>query len=231
MGASNSVISVVKKKLRQKIAEYANSQAPPHLFAKHIAAAALWFGGGVKRPLLIPETSGTVGYDLLRQLSRIYGYPEIYQASSMGRTVDKQSDSLGFSSSRPKKLALLGNLRRQYAIGKFINPSTESLDEAGDYIIADSGAVEPASLSEESESAKATHGDRVIADALALWPGSEHEAAPDKPREMNSLDGIENAPYSSQGYRMFHKLYQRDQTGKNIRDVKMGGKLNMKEYI
>ena len=231
MGASNSVISVVKKKTRHKIAEYASAQRPPHAFAKDVAAAALWFGAGVYRPLLVPEANGTAGFDFMRQVSKIYSYPEIYRATTMGRAVDKQTDSLGFSSSRIKKAALLGNLRREYAVGKFINPSEIAVTEAGDYIVADSGAIEPAYLSEESESVKAAHGDRVIADALALWPGSEQEVQPDAPREYNSLAGIEEAPYGSQGYRMHNKSYVRDQKDKNIREVRMGQRFNIKSYL
>jgi len=231
MGASNSVISVINKRTRHKIAEFADSRTPPHSFAKQIAAAALWFGSGSTRPLVVPEANGNPGFDLLRQLSRIYSYPEIYRATTTNRDIDKVTANLGWSSSRSKKALMLGNLRREYAVGRFVNPSVKAIEEATDYIVAETGSIEPSSLTEESESAKSAHGDRVIADALALWPGSEHEIEEPKPQVKNSLDGIENAPPGSPGYRIRTGGYLNPPKDRTVRDLRLGDKFKVTDFI
>lgn len=196
-----------------------------------MAAAAIWLGSGAVRPLCVPETNGTVGVDFMRQFSHIYGYPEIYRRKTIGRSIEKQNSNLGFHSSRPNKAALLGNLRREYSVGRFLNHSEMAIREAMDYIVAENGAIEPAFLSEESENVKAGHGDRVIADALALWPGSENELPEEKVKPTHTLDGIENSPWGSQGQRIRDKAYTRFQTGKRIADVKMGDKIRLSDYV
>jgi len=62
----------------------------------------------------------------------------------------------------------MGILRRAYAHGGLINHSKEALDEALTYIYYQDGGLGPAEFIKESESARLTHGDRVIADALML---------------------------------------------------------------
>jgi hypothetical protein len=230
MGASNSVISVLNKRLRHKIGEYAHSRKAPYQFARDIVAAALWFGSGAMRPLLVPEVNGIAGFDLMRQLT-IYGYPEIYRSKTVGLVTNKDTKSLGFSSSRPKKQLLLGNLRTEYARGKYVNPSEMAIIEAGDYITTEAGAIEPATLSEENENVKAAHGDRVIADALSLWPGSEHLSSDPRPMEVNPMEHLDDAPWGSIGQRIRDKVYLHQQRGKNIADVRMGQRINVKQYL
>ncbi|KKL13180.1 hypothetical protein LCGC14_2528330, partial [marine sediment metagenome] len=53
------------------------------------------------------------------------------------------------------------------AHGTFINPSPMALNEAETYIYY-AGGIDPACLIEESASARKTHGDRVMADALCF---------------------------------------------------------------
>ena len=70
------------------------------------------------------------------------------------------------NSSTDKKAELLSEYRRALDHGTFINPSQMALNEAETYVYFAGGQIGPASLQEESASAKKTHGDRVIADAL-----------------------------------------------------------------
>ena len=60
----------------------------------------------------------------------------------------------------------MGDYRRALDHGTFINPSAIALNEAETYVYMPGGQIGPASLQEESASARKTHGDRVIADAL-----------------------------------------------------------------
>jgi hypothetical protein len=87
---------------------------------------------------------------------------------------------------------VLGLYRQAIAHGEFINPSELAVTEAMTYIYYEGGGIGPACLSNEHTNARATHGDRVIADALALY-GSKNV---DKPRQTKPT-----APYRSAAYR------------------------------
>lgn len=62
---------------------------------------------------------------------------------------------------------MLQQYSRLLAHGGFINHSEQAINEAATYITYENGGLGPAFLMEESKDAKATHGDRVIADGLS----------------------------------------------------------------
>lgn len=168
-GASNSVVSVVCVETREKIAEFADANTPPYDLARIVAAAATWFGGARAggRPLVVWEANGP-GWDFGRQFVRTFQYPNFYVDKASGTVREKTGKRYGWHSSREKKEQLMGLLRRAYAHGGIINHSDPALDEALSYVYYDDGGLGPAEFVKESESARMTHGDRVIADALAL---------------------------------------------------------------
>lgn len=226
-GASNSVCSVLAKIKRDKIAEFADANCPPHSFAKLVAAACIYFsGGGGSRPLVIPEVNGIPGVDFMRQFSTIYRYQNIYK--------EKTNGPIGFHSSRPKKATLLGNLRRAYAVGNYTNPSALSLDEAISYIIYPSGTIGPAFLMRESADASMTHGDRCIADALSLWPGNEIKAMEEQAKSVKIGDSFDpkKAPNGSAGWRYFNRdklsLHSKP---KRLEDIKVGEKWDIRDFV
>jgi hypothetical protein len=168
-GASNSVISVICAETREKIAEFADATVPPYELAFQAVAAALWFGGSRRggRPLMIWEANGP-GWDFGRVVVKTLQYPFYYTDKASGTVSENVGKRYGWHSNREKKEQLLGLLRRSYAHGAILNHSDLALDEALGYVYYDEGGIGPADLTKESESAKLTHGDRVIADALAL---------------------------------------------------------------
>jgi hypothetical protein len=168
-GASNSVVSVLCAETREKVAEFADATVPPYELARMVAAACLWFGGSRRggHPLCIWEANGP-GWDFGRVFVRTIGYPNYYVDKSSGAVTEKTGKRYGWHSTREKKEQLLGLLRRSYAHGSFLNHSGKALDEALSYVYYDEGGIGPAELTKESESARLTHGDRVIADALCL---------------------------------------------------------------
>ena len=167
MGASNSVISILCNETREKIAEFACAATPPYELARIACAACLW-AGGASRALLIWENNGDPGFDFGNMVVRTYEYPNIYFDRQAGTVAQKQGKRFGWRSNREKKAEGLGILRRAYAHGGIINHSVAALQEALTYVHYDSGGIGPSELLEESESARATHGDRVIADMLCL---------------------------------------------------------------
>lgn len=194
-GASNSVVSIYCKDTCEKIGEWADANTPPYDFARIVCALALWVGGAGNggRPLIVWEANGP-GWDFGRELVKKYQYPFFYVDKASGTTDEKKGKRYGWHSSTEKKEIMLGNYRRALAHGGFLNPSIEALNEAMMYIRLPDGGIGPAGLTEENASARKTHGDRVIADGLALWGCGDVP----KPRKA---DGPK-APHKSIGGRM-----------------------------
>jgi len=169
MGASNSIISVGCVQTRKKVAEWASANFAPHDFAYIVAASAIWFGGVQRgqRPLVIHEANGDPGIFFGRTLIRDLHYPRCYlDRSTADKIVEGKPTHYGWHSSTDKKAELLGDYRRALAHATFVNPSEMSIREAESYVYLPAGVIGPACLREESASARKTHGDRVIGDAL-----------------------------------------------------------------
>ena len=197
-GASNSTMSIMCNETREKIAEYADANTPPYELAKLACAAALWCGGR-SRPLMIWENNGDPGFDFGRQMVHVYQYPNVYFDRVVGTISEKRGKRYGWRSTPEKKATGLGILRRAYARGAFINHSEEALNETLTYVHYDGGGIGPAALVEESESARKTHGDRVIADMLCVVSISE------MPKNRRPVGTV---PKRSIGYRL--KQFQRN---------------------
>lgn len=174
-GASNSVISIKCNETGEKVGEWTDANTPSYEFARVVAAVCIWVGGAKPRnlPFLIWEANGDPGIDFGRLMVKDFAYPCYYVDESVGKVSDKKGKSYGLHSSREKKEALLGQYRRAIAHGGIINHSIPALKEAELYIFYDGGGIGPAVLTEESISARSTHGDRVIADALTCWVSKE----------------------------------------------------------
>lgn len=171
MGASNSVISVACVQTRRKVAEWASANFAPHDFALIAAASGIWFGGSQRgrRPLMIWEANGDPGIYFGKMLVRELQYPRYYlDRHVINKIGTLRPKKYGWHSSTDKKAELLSEYRRALAHGTFINPSLIALNEAEMYVYFAGGQIGPASLQMENASARKTHGDRVIADALAL---------------------------------------------------------------
>ena len=95
---------------------------------------------------------------------------------------------------------------RVMAHGGYINHSEFALDEAFYYIHYTGGGIGPATLVQESLSAKKTHGDCVIADALTLEEGKV-TLLPTKAKDILP-------PPGSCGYRMRKVLNKRKNKNK-----------------
>lgn len=170
MGASNSVVSVGCVQTRMKVAEFANANFAPYDFAIHVAAAAIWFGGSQRghRPFIIWESNGDPGIDFGKMLVKKLQYPSFYRDRHVVNKVGvKRAVKYGWHSDPDKKADLLSDYRRALAHGTFVNPSAQALVEAETYVYFAGGQIGPACLMMENASAIKTHGDRVIADALA----------------------------------------------------------------
>jgi len=168
-GASNSALTVKCDQTQEKVAAWADANTPPYEFARIVTAICVWVGGKGALPLLIWENNGDPGFDFGRQVVRVYQYPRVYFDRVIGTVSEKAGKRYGWRSSPEKKATALGLLRRAYAHGGFINHDEDAVEEAKSYVKYASGGIGPAALVEESDSARKCHGDRVIADMLAVW--------------------------------------------------------------
>jgi hypothetical protein len=207
-GASNSVLSVKCRDTGEKVLEWRNATTPPYELARVAVALALWVGGRKPHglPLLKWEMNGP-GWDFGRQVVKIFAYPYYYKKRVMGKTGDDTTDSYGWHASRERKIELLTLLDRAMAHGGYVNHSEFALDEMVSYIYFDDGSVGPAGLFKETKSARLTHGDCVIADALTL----EEDDAP-----ASNSDAKIEIPEQSFGA-MMKKCLNKKQGDKMIR--------------
>lgn len=167
VGASNSVASVFEMETRTFVAELATAEMSTDEFARMLCVLGYWFGGPRGAAFLAWEANGHglgVG-----QRARRLGYPWLFRQVNEYGSKRTQSDNYGWFSSDDKKFDLLDEYKGELERFAIVNPSEIALQEARGYIHYDSGGCGPAALQEESSSARKTHGDRVIANALAVY--------------------------------------------------------------
>jgi len=168
-GASNTVVSIKCKETGEKIAEWKDANTPPYDMPSIVVALALWCGGCQphRLPFIKWESNGP-GWDFGRIMVKEIAYPYFYRHTKPGVIADKKTQSYGFHTNPQSKFELLSLYDRLLAHGGYINHSREGLEEAKMYIHYSGDGIGPACMVEESSSARATHGDIVIADALTL---------------------------------------------------------------
>ena len=204
-GASNSVISIKCKETGEKVGEWADATYPPYDFAQIIIAVAMWFGGAkpFRLPFLKWENNGP-GWDIGRIIVKKCLYPYYYRNESPGKVTDKKTQQYGFQTSQQSKYELLSAYDKMLAYGGYANRSKVALEEARTYVHFASGGIGPAYMMQESASARKTHGDRVMADALTL---------DDKELPKTKLKA-KTPPRNSAGYRFLqHRKSMKRQRG------------------
>jgi len=214
-GASNSVISIKCKETGEKVGEWTDANYPSYEFAQIVVALALWFGGPKpwKKPFLKWESNGP-GWDLGRIIVKKYLYPYYYRAETTGKVVDRKTMSYGAHTGRESKELLLMTYDAALAHGGYVNRSKVALEEALTYIHYAGGGIGPAELTCESQYAKKTHGDRVIADALTI----EDRDIP-KSRTENKKPPVNSCEYRFQ--QVNKKLRERNKIGRRKFDFNM----------
>ncbi len=194
-GASNSVISIKCRETGEKIAEWCDANVPPYELSRIAVAIALWCGGKLPQrlPFMKWEMNGP-GWDFGRMMIMQFEYPFYYKKTVSGQIITKETKKYGWHSDPTSKNALLMQYDRVMAHGGYINHCELALEEALYYIHFPDGYIGPATLVQENSSARKTHGDRVIADALTLEEG--------KAVILASKPGKIKPPVGSTGYRM-----------------------------
>jgi len=170
MGASNTVFSIRCRETNVKVAEWRDANTPPYEAARIGVALCLWVGGKDGLPFQKWENNGP-GWDYGRYMAKQWKYPKFYFSEQVGKVRKKKTLTYGWQSGPRQKYELLKEYDRALAHGGYVNPCVFALQEARTYIYYNDISCGPASLIEENATAKKTHGDCVIADALSLDPG------------------------------------------------------------
>ena len=206
-GASNSVISIKCRETGEKIAEWRDANTPAYELSRVAVAIAIWCGGKLphRLPFMKWEMNGP-GWDFGRMVVLQFCYPYYYRKKTVGQVNNTETKKYGWHADPTSKNELLMQYDRVMAHGGYINHSIFALEEAMYYIYFSDGYIGPAGLVEENSSARKTHGDCPIADALTLEEGKA-AVLTEKPANIKP-------PRNSIGYRMQQKLKQRKQAGK-----------------
>lgn len=170
-GSSDSVATIVDKYTKSKVGEFASNK----LMIADFAQVVVWIcelftehGGG--KPLLIWEGNGP-GRTFKRIVVDRLHYPRIWFSKNDKRIGDPGSQMPGWFSEGESRDALLRGYREALC-GRppFHNPSERAIRELCRYEYKGDKIVHPDAERRDDEAGdhKKNHGDRVIADALAV---------------------------------------------------------------
>ena len=179
-GASNSVLCVWDEVTNEKLAEFASPYIRPEQLAKQAVALAKWFGNA----LLIWESNGP-GRQFGSRVIEL-GYTRFYLRRREEALSKNVTDIPGWAPTKESKLILLGAYRDAIEKGHCVNRSKIALEETLEYVHSPNGGVMHSRAGNKSDpsGAGASHGDRVIGDALA-WKAVTNRRIggdPEKPK-------------------------------------------------
>lgn len=191
-GASNSALAGWDNVTNGKVFEYVNAFVRPEQFAKQSVAICRWFGN----PLLIWESGGP-GRQFGSRVQEL-SYGNVYLRRREEALSKKVSEIPGVAQTKETKAAIMGEYRAAIEKASILNRSKEALEECLEYIFAPDGSVvhSRATKKDDPSGAKANHGDRAMADALA-WKGMQEYAV----RTISQEACKPSVPYGSLAWR------------------------------
>lgn len=198
-GASNTAISVWDSKSNEKVAQYVDPHIKPERAAKLVIALCKWFWDA----FLIWETNGSGRQ--FGDAAMEWGYGRYYKRptkTDFGET----GSSAGWAPTRDNKYALLGKYREALVTRAVCNRSEQAMLETLEYFFLGNNWVEHSSLNdnEDPSGARDQHGDRVIADALAV------KVMDDQPKQITEV--VRNlSALSVAGRRAIRKAMEREE--------------------
>lgn len=173
-GASNSVLMMYDARSREKVMEYADPGIRPEDFGVLAVAVCRFFHGPEddygkhSGAFLIWEAPG-VGTGFTATVDRL-GYRNVYLRADETSLEKRAQDVMGWYPTQNGKMQLLIEYRRQLGHAEIINRSRPAVEECGEYVYTPDGSVEHRKLQGNTDptGARSAHGDRVMADAMAV---------------------------------------------------------------
>lgn len=211
-GYSNSVIAVVDTRTGEKVAEFADPRIMAHELAAMAVATCRWFSGQDEESggaYLIWDANGPTGTTFTKCVVSHYG--RIFYRKTNEQSIDKRESKIpGFWTDTKSRRALHSELRRMLTVGDYIERSEACAEELKQYVNAVGDQVEHVGSLETDDpsGAKASHGDRVIATAIALRGWEELGFA------LAEKDSLREQPVNSYATRR-RKWVERSQEGSN----------------
>jgi hypothetical protein len=204
-GSSNSALCVYDAATNEKLAEYANPYIRPEDLARQAVALARW----MNKALIIWESNGP-GRNFGARVIDL-GYGNIYYRRREEAISREVTEIPGWPATKESKRFLFEEYRA--ALEKFlcVNRSKVALEETLEYVHDNAGGVEHARARDKSDptGARANHGDRAGADALA-WRGmTERRRGVPKPEKRK-------APYGSLAWRMKMREAEKPPAGREL---------------
>lgn len=185
-GASDSVIAVWNMESGEKVAEFVCNQTKPHELAEMAMALGRFFRStNTPEAYTIWEANGGGGSNFGDTFYKL-GYRNFYWRRNEERVDGKSSMVPGWWSSDKLKVRLIGGYMKKISEGECRNYSDQSMQECLQYVYTQNGKVihakaknniDPSAISEN-------HGDRVIADSLAMWVIDEIGPRPTHTQEV-----------------------------------------------
>ena len=176
-GSSNSCLSVVDLRTGSKVAEWASSDHRPDRMALLAVAACRWFADESGSPAtLIHEAAGPGR--IMGDAAVETGFRRFWLRPVEGVATRQLTQRIGWFPTRDGKVAMWGNYRKLLFEGAFDNPSLEAVNECAEMIYTNGGVEHVRAVSAQDVSgARANHGDRATADALAALALSSRAAS------------------------------------------------------
>jgi hypothetical protein len=198
-GASNSVISIWDSKSSEKVAQYVDPNIKPERLAKLAIATAKWFWDAY----IIWETNGSgraFGDAIIE-----WGYGRFYKRPSRTETGETGANA-GWAPTRDNKYQLLSQYRGALSDRVVCNRCEQAMSETLEYLFLGNNWVEHSSLNENEDpsGARDQHGDRVIADALAV------KVMDDQPKQVTVVEN-DYSPLSVAGRRAMTEALRKKQ--------------------
>lgn len=170
--SSNSTVCVLNEATGEQVAAYASPDIFPNDFADFAVALCHWFVGHSGQPArLIWEANGPPGTIFGNRVKDLE-YPHVYfRSGSPEAFITRETKNLGWWSNNKTRAALFGEFERGLSTGELVIRDKTCLHEAKFYMNMPGGKIEHIAASSEEDPAGAgeSHGDRVIACALAWW--------------------------------------------------------------
>jgi len=203
-GASNSALCGYDATTNEKVLEYVNPYIRPEELAKQAVAIARWLGNAY----LVWESNGP-GRQFGSRVMEL-GYGNVYLRKQEETLSRKISQIPGWAATKETKLVLMGDYRAAIEKGLCINRSKEALEECLEYIFNTQGGVSHSREDDKIDpsGAKANHGDRVIADALA-WRGLSERKSKPMPQKPK-------APIGSLAWRIKQRQKDKPRIGREL---------------